>query len=621
MHSSSNETSRWSVSMKTHLEEYLGYYKGLDDPGYAVLVTGDWGVGKTHQVRNCLSVDEHHYVSLFGLTSTDEIHAAVLAAVDPKLARVDEVLTGIGKATANMGGIYSLPGTIVPQMISDSLRQKIKPDKPLVFDDLERSCLKLKDLLGVINTYVEHYKLRVIVVTHEEKLRKKFEKSKEKLFGQTILVSPQVDEAFEKFVLSNTRECLLTFLISQKENIIRVFNESGVKSLRILRHVIEDLGRLYGILTGDHLANSQAMTELVSLFSALNIEVRMGRLNENDLRSRVGCELGFRLKQQSSNQGDDIKKPRLLESNELYPLVDLEDSNLLNDNVLVQMFIEGRYLENSILNSVDSSSYFQNLEDTPPWKIIYRMYQLEFEEVETAEKDMQRQFENREVTEPGEMLHIFSLRMMMSNEGVLDEEYDEVVSSCKAYIDDLLQDEKLPPWDPNEAIGRLSDSFGGCGYWVIDVYKEHFKEIECYLLEARKRAFEKKFPNIARELLELVKTDGQQFFEQVCYTNNGENPFIDIPILMHIEPRKFVDAWLRGSGENRYLVSQALKARYSKTNSIHKETLTPEFPWVVKVIKIAQSEAGNPEGIRALQIRKTIPNELISLVDYIDEKV
>ena len=234
---------------------------------------------------------------------------------------------------------------------------------------------------------------------------------------------------------------------------------------------------------------------------------------------------------------------------------------------------------------------------------------------------MQRQFENREVTEPGEMLHIFSLRMMMSNEGLLDEGYDEVVSSCKAYIDDLLQDEKLSPWDPNEAIGRLPDSFGGCGYWVIDVYKEHFKEIECYLLDARKKAFGKKFPNIARELLELVKTDGQQFFEQVCYTNNGENPFVDIPILMQIEHHKFVDAWLRGSGENRYLVSQALKARYSKTNSIHKETLTPEFPWVVKVIKIAQSDAKNSEGIRALQIRKIIPNELMSLVDYIDEKV
>ena len=29
------------------LKSYLDYYIDLDRPGYAVLVTGDWGVGKT----------------------------------------------------------------------------------------------------------------------------------------------------------------------------------------------------------------------------------------------------------------------------------------------------------------------------------------------------------------------------------------------------------------------------------------------------------------------------------------------------------------------------------------------------------------------------------------------
>lgn len=31
---------------KTNLEIYLDYYIGLDAPGFAVLVTGEWGSGK-----------------------------------------------------------------------------------------------------------------------------------------------------------------------------------------------------------------------------------------------------------------------------------------------------------------------------------------------------------------------------------------------------------------------------------------------------------------------------------------------------------------------------------------------------------------------------------------------
>lgn len=41
----------------THLTDYLSYFQTLKSPGYAVLVTGDWGVGKTHQVRQSIPKD------------------------------------------------------------------------------------------------------------------------------------------------------------------------------------------------------------------------------------------------------------------------------------------------------------------------------------------------------------------------------------------------------------------------------------------------------------------------------------------------------------------------------------------------------------------------------------
>ena len=39
--------------MTTQLEHFLNYYKKTESPGYAVLVTGEWGTGKTFQVQQC----------------------------------------------------------------------------------------------------------------------------------------------------------------------------------------------------------------------------------------------------------------------------------------------------------------------------------------------------------------------------------------------------------------------------------------------------------------------------------------------------------------------------------------------------------------------------------------
>lgn len=94
----------------THLGDYLEYYQTLEAPGYAVLVTGAWGVGKTHQVRQSIPNDECYYVSLFGICTPDEAHAAVYAAYAPNLDRFGQGIGTIQNAAENAGGLISLAG-------------------------------------------------------------------------------------------------------------------------------------------------------------------------------------------------------------------------------------------------------------------------------------------------------------------------------------------------------------------------------------------------------------------------------------------------------------------------------------------------------------------------------
>ena len=94
--------------MTTQLEHFLNYYMNTEAPGYAVLVTGDWGTGKTFQVCHYLAEKERWYVSVYGLGSANDIHSAILSQIDPKLELTKTAVTKIGEMSKNVGGLFAV---------------------------------------------------------------------------------------------------------------------------------------------------------------------------------------------------------------------------------------------------------------------------------------------------------------------------------------------------------------------------------------------------------------------------------------------------------------------------------------------------------------------------------
>src|SRR4051794_9363809 len=73
-----------------HVWEYLTYYLDLTRaPGFAVLLSGPWGVGKTYLLKAFLKeklgedAASYVYVSLYGLSSIEEIDDALFQAAFP----------------------------------------------------------------------------------------------------------------------------------------------------------------------------------------------------------------------------------------------------------------------------------------------------------------------------------------------------------------------------------------------------------------------------------------------------------------------------------------------------------------------------------------------------------
>ena len=412
----------------------------------------------------------------------------------------------------------------------------------------------------------------MIVIAHDEKLEEYFLEAKEKIFGQTIRVKPHVEAAFGAFHAEVAEGVEKKFVAKYRGEIVGTFSESGVQSLRILRHLIEDLARLAETLTHTHREHDEAMRELVHLFSALDIEWRFHRLKASDLRERSVAVYAY-----SGNKAEG-DTPRIVIAKNRYKSVSLT-STLLQDDVLTDMLAEGRFEPVSIRASLDVSPHFLKPQSAPPWRIVMSFDTLDDTIVGTGLDRMREQFDNREVLDSGEMLHIFALRMMLASRGILGRSVDAASRECKAYVDDLLCKGRLPARGPDWNWDReLERAAYGHGYWVTDEYKSEFKEVYQHLTSAREKALEAEFPKLAPELLKIVETDGQHFLEQICHTAKGNNPYAAIPILAAIEPKDFVAAWMRSPKPSWHWIPDALKERHQRTRA--DETLGAELPWI-----------------------------------------
>jgi hypothetical protein len=596
---------------ETHLEQYLAYYVSRREPGYAVLITGDWGTGKTYQVRKALPDDRAHYVSLFGLNTPEELEAQVFAKMFPTKASLKKFADKLSAVNVGLPGYGSLGVNGLPSVLANTfIKNGIDNSTPLIFDDLERCSVENNKILGIINRYVEHHKCRVVVIAHDDKIVAEFKDTKEKVFGQTLLVEPNIDAAFVEFNAFFAGQSEQDKLGDLMNETLSVFRESETSSLRVLRHVVEDVWRLVAVLEKRHLKHRPAMVELIRLFSALAIEIRTNGLDKDSLSKRREAIMLSSIRA-AGNNDNQKQSSSFVKAASKYASINLS-STLLNDNVLVETLVEGRFVPNHIRDSVNASAYFLEKEAAPPWQIVGSFDKLDDSVVEQAVKRLDEQFAEREVTDSGEFLHIVALKMMMASKGAATGTVRQVADAAKTYIDDLLKQGRLPPRSAGWMwFGSFEDSHAGVAYWVADTYKAEFKEVFDHLIEARGKALEKTFPDLIPQLLDVVRTDGQKFFEKVCHTRNVTIAYEDIPILAHIPAKDFVDSWLASPRTGWYWIGSALKERSRAAASGNYPSLKPETAWFPEIVRELERRANSDTGLAQLRIVRAA--ELVSL--------
>ena len=240
----------------------LIYYCSEDNPLGAVLLTGEWGCGKTYLIDTTLAeaLQSSHLivrVSLFGINSIDALNEAIhrqwLYVCTPflgKLKKQREKLTKDGNlitaVSAVLRSMNPVAGNVASAMVAvdpidyipitpvaEDLVTHEKKAVVLIFDDLERSRLDGLEILGCINDYCENQGFNTIIIANEEFLLAKdnqdteaFRIMKEKVIAHTVLYEPEFAEIVHAVLTGRTwpSEPYAAFLLENEALILDAFS-------------------------------------------------------------------------------------------------------------------------------------------------------------------------------------------------------------------------------------------------------------------------------------------------------------------------------------------------------------------------------------------------------------
>lgn len=575
----------------SHILDYLTYYAAFAQaPRFAVLIDGRWGIGKTHLVETFLgqvrtTEFKAVYVSLNGLKSSAEIDRELFRASYAVLGnKFFEAATGIAKTGLKWWQGISLDVDLM------RLINRFTADL-YVFDDLERCDMPIAQTLGYINAFVEQGGRKVVIVANEAEIQdsESYRRIREKVIGQTLVFQPAIDDALTAFLAGIGFEPARRFLDTKVDVIAAIHQQAGLDNLRVLQQALWDFARFFEALEDRHRADEAAMTAMLRLLMALSMDVRSGRLGSKDLQGRHSAVV---LAYMGRHQGEE-SSPFLM-SYERYPGAEI-DSMAISDTVITALLIDGIVDQDAIRADLDASRFFVNVADEPPWRTLWYGVERTDAEVAAALASVEAAFGQRAFTVPGEILHVFGLRLKFARIGALPLSLHTVVGECERYVDDLYAQKRLVPAATRDGIAELYETgYGGLG--IAGSETAEFKALTSYLAAKQAQAAADEYPAQAAALLDTLRADPFRFIEEVAPGMGRDTAFARVPVLAQIDPGTFATAVLALRPDAQRKVLKALAGRYN--HGMLRDDLAPELAWAqaVRAALAAEIPAMPPHG-------------------------
>lgn len=231
----------------------LDNYLSTPQPGYAVLIAGEWGVGKSYKwtrYASGLADRSPITISAAGLVSLEDLERALLQAsialeVPGMVAEVGSVL---GKALLRVAKIE-------PKDIT--WRAELAREKTVVcIDDIERFAGPFSAIFGFVVNLIDSSGVHCVLIADEVRAAEKlddFGKYKERIVGATIHVDPDLATFCGLMVNGFAEEKSRQILGGGIAHVIELIEGARVTNLRTVRTLLGELKRLIEVLPSEAL--------------------------------------------------------------------------------------------------------------------------------------------------------------------------------------------------------------------------------------------------------------------------------------------------------------------------------------------------------------------------------
>lgn len=652
-------------NLNKNLEDYLIFYKSLINPQFAVMLNGSWGSGKTYYIKKKLKLwndeakaskkkrfskkirfwqKEHGarsevivlrpvYVSLYGISTTSQINEKIREALNPLLygqgaKALKKIMLGAVKTATHINldtnGDNVNDGKVTFDINSLGLLkdndEKIKGEKLLIFDDVERCKIKITELFGYINEFAEHYGCKVLLLNDETKTIEKakleeeaYNEFKEKLVGQTFTIQPDLDSAIISFINTLSEPEIMTFLKDSAEMIKAVFNASKVSNLRILFQTVLDFERFANQFDQDIKQDKKYNGYLKNLlfhFVLVYLEYKSGNVTVAEISK-------FRFTEQQKENEAKIT----LKYNDCLTKYNIANRLHIIAYDVIEDFIKNGFNKIEILNSAVKMSQFFSEKEQQHWEKLWNWEELDEDDFDNLYKEVVDYIKNKKVDNPYILLHAIMIMISLKKNAIIKTIEFEPVPIFKENFERILEKNK------NLSYLKFSDHFWSKSYREKDSLE--FKEITAYANERIAIHNQENKDNYLAQVFEELNNENLRDLQDKLDSPlpDRSSNYSSGPILEYIDAVKLAEKLLSLNSASLNAFFLFVEKRYFPerifTNGNLLQFNTKDKDAIVKIKDRFKAEIKVTNRIRKFNLKKYVSllEELIKKLEDMEKRV
>ncbi|PIJ48266.1 MULTISPECIES: P-loop NTPase fold protein [unclassified Erwinia] len=567
------------MDLNNHIIDNLNYYLNTSAPEYAFMITGGWGAGKTHFIESFINeynknaIDNQSRnkiikISLFGFKATSSIDEMIFQSLHPLLGhRYTKLAGNILKGALKLGCKIDINGDSKPDVDINASLDKIKFSEIfstntdsgeiiIALDDLERTDIPLKEILGYVNYLVEISKVKVILIANEKILHEKdkssedknkdvYSKFKEKVIGKTFQIKHNIDNVLDSFL--DESEC--EPLKRHRDVIKNIYIRSDDTNLRKLKQSILDFGYIANYIDEEQLKNEEYSSLLIRVFFALSLEIKSGELSESELRENEP----FKNEKTNSNG-----------SNNVFYKYDISYRTLYVGDLWADILFKGD--ASNLKSATDELVYFkqQKNNEHPLWFKLWNFSTLNEEQFISLTNQLLLEFESLQEEEHQVYLHKLALIIYFSKNSLISKGIDEINNTVYEYIKTYKDGWAILD---NRSIEDIV--FGNhTGYSYYNDSDEDFRKLFNLLRSERKSISDKLKHQAeiirANEIFTYLAQGNKDELINILYTENQFKPFFN-----KLNAEDLVKVLLHSSNYITSYFNHIIKERYTSRDTLN----------------------------------------------------